>query len=124
MILALVGDVKVSEYITWAGDIARGKKDVDSIFLQSYNVASDWPRVWTWTGLRGSMCCVGLFITVRTIGNSAGESKRVCRKPVLQLIILHPSLLCNVTHYHIPWVSQSHRIIEWKEIQRGSCQIL
>lgn len=26
MTLALVGDIKVSEYITWAGGIARGKK--------------------------------------------------------------------------------------------------
>lgn len=131
--LASVGDGRVSGCFPLGRGIARGRGDVDSILLQLYSVASGWPRVWTWAGLRYSLCCVGLFITLGTIGDSAGESGRVCQQPVLQRLVFHPRLLCNVPQYHFPWVehdtvtSPSHGILGckgWKEIRRGSCHIL
>lgn len=107
---ALVSDGKESEYVYWAGTLPGEMRC-------SQRPSPAWqcclwlaPRV-DMAGLRQSMCCVGLFIILRTIGKSAGESSRVCWKPELQLLRLHPSLLCNVTHYHIPQVAQSHRIV-------------
>ena len=81
--MALVGDIRVTEYIHLGRGIARERGDVDSILLQLYYVASGWPRVWTWAGLRYSMCGVGLFIILGTIGNSTGENGGVCWKPVV-----------------------------------------
>lgn len=43
VVLVLVGDVKLSDYIHLGRGIVRGRGDVDSIFLQLYNVASGWP---------------------------------------------------------------------------------
>ena len=41
--MALVGDIRVTEYIHLGRGIARERGDVDSILLQLYYVASGWP---------------------------------------------------------------------------------
>lgn len=81
----------------WGRGHARGRRDVDSIPLQFHNVASGWPLGMDMGRTQTVEVLCWIIITLRTIGNSAGEGSRICRKPVLELIILHPSLLCNVT---------------------------
>lgn len=102
-------------WVKWTGAIATRRRLLTACFSSFTVLPLAGPKCeipWTRAGHRQSMCCIGLFMTLRITGNSAGESGRVCWKPMLQLIILHPSLLCKVTHYHIPWVAQSHGMLE------------